>query len=697
MAEALGIQRTRASGYIRPVYWKEPCPARPTELADLHFGFLDLDRMRGISTRDAGKGAAPKKGRDAPLEGATILPAAVVPLLPGTSRRVLECYREDISWAIRFLENTTGLHYYPAPTLVVDRYTVAAVRAEETVDTPSISLQDQRMIADIGELLDRICLGFHVRSPWAGKNPDYDPAAVAHAAGLRPEAIERMRRLCEGSPRYWLVPSWWRASSTGGPALSDAATLKEAVLAVVDAALAASKAADAPIQVEHRLLEEHNAPWKRHLDTFGLQLLKGRYEACLSGRAADFKAALGAMRRYLASALSAYDDRYQPKDKPDERLLSAAIITAVLCEGLLGRNWLQGGNISLDRIILDEVSDGRWERARRELSEEQFPGLTDRTNFIEFGRAFFGKLKEVLDRRAHEADNPVINIGYAISHDVWLRLRQAGLVDKLQLGPEQVARTAHGDLELTGRLSDIAVAVAKAWQTVEDLLGRGMSSPASRFFVANVPTYGIFAPASATGADAQLRQLADELSLPHALTLPGSHRVLLCADALDDFATRLASEGGGLNAARLFVRSVVVHEHFHALVETAPDPNGAAPRGPGFRKHWKDASSVNEALAAWMQLHMARDKPELLQLVKDYIAFGDFPDWPYAGAAYVEGVFESDGLKGVRELVELLRSDPPKAAARLAALNSRKEDNGSRAAGSAKTGLFRRLLGGKNS
>ena len=69
-----------------------------------------------------------------------------------------------------------------------------------------------------------------------------------------------------------------------------------------------------------------------------------------------------------------------------------------------------------------------------------------------------------------------------------------------------------------------------------------------------------------------------------------------------------------------------------------------------------------------MQLHMARDKPDLLQLVQDYIAFGDFPEWPYAGAAYVEDIFRSDGLEGVRELVNLLRSDPPRAAARLSAL-----------------------------
>jgi hypothetical protein len=75
----------------------------------------------------------------------------------------------------------------------------------------------------------------------------------------------------------------------------------------------------------------------------------------MSGRAADFKTALSSMRRYLASALSAYDDRYQTFGKPDERLLSAATVAAVLCEGLLGRDCLQGGNISLDGIIRHEI------------------------------------------------------------------------------------------------------------------------------------------------------------------------------------------------------------------------------------------------------------------------------------------------------------------------------------------------------
>jgi hypothetical protein len=623
----------------------------------------------------------------------TLLPAAIIPLVPGISQRIVEAYREDVSWAVRFLENSLGLHYYPVPTLVVDHYTVKAVRAEDTVDAPSVSLESQQTIADIGELLGEICLCFHVRGPWEAPS-DYDADAVARSAGMPVGALELMRRLCEWTARHWFVPSWWHVDSRRGPALKSAATLKDAVLVVVDAALGTGATADAVIQVEHCSPEKDCAPWKSYLEKYGVAISMGAYEARLSGRAADFRSALSSMRRYLTSTLSAYDDRFRPLSKPDEWLLSAATVMAALCEGLLGRDWLQGGNVSLDRIIRDEVSHGRWERARQELSDAQFPGITRSLSFVEFGRAFFMKLCEVLEHRASEAKDPVINIGYAISQDVWLRLEKVRFVEDLQTGPAK-----YGDgLEISGKLSDVVRVVSEGWQTIENLLRRGASSAISQFFVTDVQTYGIFAPASATGADTHLWQLADDVSLPHALTLPASHRVLLCADALDDFAARLSADGRGLNAARLFVRSVVVHEHFHAFVETAPDINGAPPRGPAFAKHWKEASAVNEALAAWMQLHMARDKPELLQLVQDYIAHGDFPEWPYAGATHVEEIFKSTGLEGVRGLAGLLRSDPPRAAAQLSALALGKAAKSSRGAVPAigtnsRKSIFDRLFG----
>lgn len=308
-----------------------------------------------------------------------------------------------------------------------------------------------------------------------------------------------------------------------------------------------------------------------------------------------------------------------------------------------------------------------------------FPGMTSSLGFLEFGRTFFAKLCAILENRVREASDPFINIGYAISRDTWSRLEQSDLVEKLRVND---AKYENG-LEIGGALSAITEIVSKGWRSIENILRKSASSANSQFFITDVPTYGIFAPASSTSADAQLLQLADDVSLPHPVTLPGCHRVLLCVEALDDFAKQVAANGRGLNAARLFIRSIVVHEHFHAFVQTAPDANGVPPRGPGFGKHWKDASTVNEALAVWMQLHMARDKPDLLQLVQDYIAYGDFPEWPYAGAAYVEDIFRSDGLEGVRELANLLRSDPPRAAARLSALVSGNTPSSSEGGGDA--------------
>ena len=262
----------------------------------------------------------------------------------------------------------------------------------------------------------------------------------------------------------------------------------------------------------------------------------------------------------------------------------------------------------------------------------------------------------------------------------------------------QAGRAKYGDgLEISGRLSDIVRVVSEGWQTIENCFAEAQATPArSSSSLMYRPTESSLRPVRWVPTRS-CGSWPTRCRYPTRVTFPGSHRVLLCADALDDLATLVSADGRGLNAARLFVRSVVVHEHFHAFIQTAPDTNGAPPPGPSFAKLWKDASTVNEALAVWMQLHMARDKPELLRLVQDYIAFGDFPEWPYAGAAYVEHIFRSDGLKGVRELVGLLRLDSPRAAARLSVLARGKASKSSRVAGLAvgttKKSLFHRLLG----
>jgi hypothetical protein len=191
-------------------------------------------------------------------------------------------------------------------------------------------------------------------------------------------------------------------------------------------------------------------------------------------------------------------------------------------------------------------------------------------------------------------------------------------------------------------------------------------APLARFAIAQAPTYGIFAPAGAVAADAQMFARAAEWGVPPALCLPGSDRVLLCASAIDDFQSFLRGQGRAPNLGRLFARGVLAHEHFHAFAHTAPMADGTPPPGPRMTALWRDAAPVNEALAAWMQLHMARDNAELAELTNEYICAGAYPEWPYAGALIVEKAFREKGIDAVRALINLLRTDAPKSIAWMA-------------------------------
>ena len=42
--------------------------------------------------------------------------------------------REDLSEAVHYLEELTGLRYYPVPTLLVDEHVVKTVRTTQTID-----------------------------------------------------------------------------------------------------------------------------------------------------------------------------------------------------------------------------------------------------------------------------------------------------------------------------------------------------------------------------------------------------------------------------------------------------------------------------------------------------------------------------------------------------------------------------------
>src|ERR1700730_10118682 len=111
------------------------------------------------------------------------------------------------------------------------------------------------------------------------------------------------------------------------------------------------------------------------------------------------------------------------------------------------------------------------------------------------------------------------------------------------------------------------------------------------------------------------------------------------------------------NAAR-FLFTTLVHEHFHAALATGVDRDGHAPSTAGDHRRWSAGTALNESLATWAQLDAARDEPDLFRDCAEYIATGEYPEWPYRGAQTLERQFQDHGLGSIKSLVSLLRTDP---------------------------------------
>jgi hypothetical protein len=112
----------------------------------------------------------------------------------------------------------------------------------------------------------------------------------------------------------------------------------------------------------------------------------------------------------------------------------------------------------------------------------------------------------------------------------------------------------------------------------------------------------------------------------------------------------------------------LVHEHFHAILETGLDSTGRAAAGIADTNAWNQAAPLNEAVAAWMELEFLRRYPRWLGTPEEieaaraalwaYVRAGPYPAWPYRGAERIEAIYNCGGTDAVRNLVLLLRDDP---------------------------------------
>jgi hypothetical protein len=187
------------------------------------------------------------------------------------------------------------------------------------------------------------------------------------------------------------------------------------------------------------------------------------------------------------------------------------------------------------------------------------------------------------------------------------------------------------------------------------------------YFTTIASTHGIFVGESSEQTDAKLDSWALARGIQTELVMPGSPKMLFCLNSLERFRNSLERDGktrhDAIRLAREFQRCVLIHEHFHGILETGLDSTGKSARGPQFADAWRAASSLNEALAAWMELHYSRGNPEMLGIVWAFVLAGEYPDWPYRGAERLEALFQKHGIEAIRNEVAAIRIDPETAQA----------------------------------
>ncbi|MBR1194113.1 VWA domain-containing protein [Bradyrhizobium sp. AUGA SZCCT0160] len=641
IVEAISLQGDRGEGFIRPTYWIEPPPPLPPQLASLNFTFLDLDWLKNPSTD-----LPSRSDRDVPLTGAAKIPVAVLPLLPGTSINVCHEITADTSFAVDFIEQTTAARYYPVPTLLVDEYTVRSIRATQTVDYEPLDHQRQKALLDWSSIIGSITVAFHVNTFWDGSDAG---VAIAQHAGLNSTSFEALRRISEGHPRSWLQPAW--VSPGNRNKLNEILSLHDAAASVVEAALAADTARSSTNLKSYLWSSEIWMDWQAELEPMGLKFSFQYLDA--SGVA--FRNALLKLWRFIEPVLVGCTDRLEPPALPS-RFQSAVHIADAIIHALKGQF-----ATTIDFILRELDAGVGWRSAHAELLNLDLPGVEPEQKFFAFADVFFGAITTVLKQRIREAGDETVQVGYTIPMPAWRRIEALGLRNNLTASETESYDMEGGkDAKLNGPISGFIELLNVAWARARAILSGRIR--VDRFIASDVPTYGIFAPAKVAKVDADLQARMLEWGLRSELMLPNTDRVLLCGNALDDFRATLTKHQKQ-NVARLFLRSILVHEHFHAFLETAPMSNGKPPPGPNFLEQWNAAKPVNEALAAWMQVHMARDNQPLSSMIGQYVSAGSYPEWPYAGAETIETVYQKDGIEEIRNLIGKLRTDPPLAIA----------------------------------
>jgi hypothetical protein len=361
-------------------------------------------------------------------------------------------------------------------------------------------------------------------------------------------------------------------------------------------------------------------------------------------------------------------------EKFDARFGSGSILTSHQFDSIRSKcEWIILSGVK--GYLGENVNYRDWERWRNELINFQLMDFRPIKNFVDFMTIFLKTVHKLL----HEGLRTLEDFGYEGGCPIHIKTSKLLHAEILKSGLRSKPKkseytTSKDEVVLHGRFSAFLQLFDMATTQLTQILQRltPVLSPIQRLFSVEVPTYGIYASPRASATDRVLERWAFEHKISIQYTLPQTPRVLFCLGARQHFEEQLKSESTSKldhhELAKAFQRCVIIHEHFHAILETGLNTQRSAATGPQFANAWRTASSLNESLAVWMELHFARQNSKLMELVSSYIQADSYPRWPYRGAEYVEILYQQHGIDAVRDLIVSLRQDPESAQLKFDAL-----------------------------
>jgi hypothetical protein len=260
----------------------------------------------------------------------------------------------------------------------------------------------------------------------------------------------------------------------------------------------------------------------------------------------------------------------------------------------------------------------------------------------------------------------IIDVGYSIPESAlqWLQ-RTSRDIDILNAHTERGWRDGTLRMRFEMPINSYERCVERLSAMLFSTLSKGHGGWVTRLLNTAVLTHGIYMPAFASRAQAQLIQFLSQRGWPEKAALPGQHKVLLCMGAVERFQDEVIKTGWDETKAselsQQFCLSILIHEHFHAAVATGLDQMGRAALGIEHPERWETASPLNESLAVWCEKQFFRNDPTMIERIDSYIANGTYPSWPYRGGEIIESVYITGGTPAVRGWMRYLRDDPENA------------------------------------